>query len=320
MRPESLDTVMMTLEMLKRIPRTGKVTAVALREQLAHAGFERDLRTVQRQLSALCEHLDIDCDDRSKPYGYSWKPNARVFAIQRLSEQEVLLLRLAEEQLRQLLPAALMKSMSSFFDQARQQLQPGLERSKARQWLDKVRVVSVTQPLLAPTVKTDVFEAVSNALYADHWIQLNYTNAAGRTTASKVMPLGLAQQGVRLFLVCCFDGFEEPRSLALHRIQSAVDTRQAFVRLAGFDLKAFDDQGQFGFGYGKVINVVFRLPAAIGFHLTETPLSADQTVRQLRDGRLEFRATVIESGQLRWWLRGFGEQLEMVRPKCLLKG
>ncbi|MCY1248264.1 hypothetical protein D9M72_616780 [compost metagenome] len=47
-------------------------------------------------------------------------------------------------------------------------------------------------------------------------------------------------------------------------------------------------------------------------------MSHDQTFKVLADGRYEFRATVVESQQLRWWLRGFGVDLELKKPLRLL--
>ena len=59
-RPSSLETLAFTLELLKRIPRGRKVTASELWEQLKDAGWQRDLRTVQRQLDELSQHFDIE--------------------------------------------------------------------------------------------------------------------------------------------------------------------------------------------------------------------------------------------------------------------
>lgn len=72
-RTDTMDTVLLTLQLLKRIPRGRKVTAAELQAQLADVGFVRDLRTVQRQLEVVCDHFDIERDTRNKPYGYSWK-------------------------------------------------------------------------------------------------------------------------------------------------------------------------------------------------------------------------------------------------------
>ena len=319
LRASNLDTLVMSLEMLKRIPRVGRISAAELQEQLDSAGFKRDLRTVQRQLEMLSAHFDIERDERSKPYGYSWKSHSQAFAVAHLNEQESVLLALAEQHLRHLLPAALMRSMQGFFEQARLQLGPHRPRTSGRDWLEKVRVVGTTQPLLPPKIQPEVFEAVSNALYANHWLDVSYSNAAGRHVEGRVMPLGLAQQGPRLFMVCRFDGYDDDRSLALHRLRRAADTGLPFSRPSGFDLRRFDDEGRFGFGAGKQIEIVFRLPPDAALHLTESPLSRDQQVKVLRDGRSEFTATVVESQQLRWWLRGFGSALELRKPLRLLE-
>jgi len=316
-RNNNLDTLLMTLEILKRIPRVGKISAPELREQLEEAGFARNLRTIQRQLDLLSEHFDIERDDRSRPYGYSWKRHSVGLALPTLNEQESILLTMAEQQLRHLLPARLMRSMDGFFDQARLKLHPKPGNHAARRWLDKVLVVSLYPRLLPPVLQTGVFENVSNALYSDHWLDLDYRNAAGRRTRKLVMPLGLAQQGARLLLACRFEGYQDDRSLALHRVIKAKDTGLSFERPKDFDLQRYDDDGRFGFGHGKTIELVFRLPIAAGLHLKESPVSEDQRVIE-RGDQYEIRATVVESLQLRWWLRGFGKQLEVIRPKGLL--
>ncbi|MBU1357670.1 MAG: WYL domain-containing protein [Gammaproteobacteria bacterium] len=317
-RASNLETLSMSLELLKRIPRVGKISAPELQAQLGAAGFVRDVRSIQRLLETLSARFDIERDDRSRPYGYRWKSHSQAFSVSHLNEQESVLLSLAEQHLRSLLPAGLMRSMQGFFEQARIQLGPHQQRGRARDWLDKVRVVGTTQPLLPPRVAPEVFEAVSNSLYADHWLDIVYGNAAGKRTQGRVMPLGLAQQGPRLFLVCRFEGYDDDRSLALHRLHSALDSGLAFLRPTDFDLQRFDDEGRFGFGAGRRIALAFRLPKEAALHLTESPLARDQQHRILADGRFEFTATVVESQQLRWWLRGFGDALELRRPKRLL--
>ena len=52
-RPDSLETLQISLELLRRIPKGRAITAPELREQLAEAGFERDMRTIQRQQDLL---------------------------------------------------------------------------------------------------------------------------------------------------------------------------------------------------------------------------------------------------------------------------
>lgn len=314
-RPDTKETVLLALELLRRIPRNRKVSTSELLAQLKDAGIERDLRTIQRQLEMLSEHFDIERDERSKPYGYRWKERAQGLALPMLTEQESLLLTLAEQHLRNLLPANLMKSMDSFFSQARTNLAPhpnaGPNAQRSREWLSKVRVVSTTQPLLPPKVKPGVFEAVSNALYANLWLKVDYKNAAGQHITADVMPLGLAQQGPRLYLVCRFRDYDNERSLALNRVQSATASTLMFERPPEFDLARYDDDGRFGFGNGKLVRLTFDIDTDAGLHLLESPLSADQQVTAAAD-HYEIKATVVDTYQLEQWLRGFGKQVRNV--------
>ena len=314
-RPDTYETVLLALELLRRIPRNSKVSAVELHEQLSGMGVERNLRTIQRQLEMLSEHFDIERDERNKPFGYRWKERAKGLALPMLSEQESLLLTLAEQHLRSLLPAALMKSMEGFFTQARTNLGPNANAKREREWLSKVRVVSETQPLLPPKIIPGVFEEVSNALYGNRWLSVDYKNAAGKKSNAEVMPLGLAQQGPRLYLVCRYKGFGNERSLALHRINAAKALTLTFERPKEFDLRKYDDDGRFGFGEGRRIRLTFRIEKAAGFHLLESPLAPDQQVKEIGN-HFEISATVVETSQLEWWLLGFGDRVNNVRREA----
>jgi len=311
-RPHTLETTLVAIELLRRIPRSRRVTAAQLHQQLQDAGINRDLRTIQRQLDMLTEHYEIERDERNKPYGYRWKELSQGLSLPLLSEQESLLLLLAEQQLRPLLPSRMMNSLDNFFHQARSDLGASHPGKHARQWLKKVRLVSTTQPLLPPKIEDGVFESVSNALYANRWLEVDYKNATGKRKSASVMPLGLAQQGVRLYLVCRYEGYDEERILALHRILSAQLTDRIFEYPANFDLEQYDADGNFGVGNGKRICLRFCIDKEAGFHLLESPLSQDQQV-DVRDDCFEITATLVDTAQLTWWLSGFGEKVWDIR-------
>lgn len=318
-RSDTLETVLLAVELLRRIPRGRKVTASDLHRQLKDAGIDRDLRTIQRQLEMLSEHFEIERDDRSKPYGYRWLEQAKALAVPNLTPQESLLLQLAEEHLKNLLPARLMKSMEAFFSQAKRNLGPDSSARLEREWPSKVRVVATSQPLLPPKIAPGVFETVSEALYSNHWLHLDYQNSGGKRNKVEVMPLGLVQQGPRLYLVCRYRGYDNERNLALHRILAAEMSTLTFDRPKEFDLKKYDDDGRIGFGEGEMVKLVFRIERQAGLHLLETPLSANQQVVELEDGNLEITATVVDSAMLEWWLRGFADAVTNVQKYPAIK-
>ena len=310
-RSDTLETVLLAVELLRRIPRGRKVTASELHLQLKDAGIDRDLRTIQRQLEMLSEHFEIERDDRSKPYGYRWLEQAKALAVPNLTPQESLLLQLAAEHLKNLLPARLMKSMEGFFNQAKRNLGLECNARLEREWPSKVRVVATSQPLLPPKIVSGVFEVVSEALYSNHWLHLDYRNSGGKRNKIEVMPLGLVQQGPRLYLVCRYRGYDNERNLALHRMLSTEMSTLTFDRPKEFDLKKYDDDGRFGFGQGRKIRLTFRITRDAGLHLLESPLASDQLVITLEDGGLEITATVVDSAMLEWWLRGFGDAVSV---------
>lgn len=317
-KDDALTTLKLSLELLKRIPKGRTITTPELRQQLidANSEFERAPRTIQRLLQTLSRFYDIECDDSSKPYRYCWKENAKGLSLPGLSTQESLLLTLAEQQLSSLLPAKLMKSMQGFFTQARGQLDGNSSGKREREWLDKVRVVSASQPLLPPKVDGDVFQQVSDALYGNQWLDVDYKNAEGERKVSRVMPLGLAQQGPRMYLVCRYEGYDNERCLALHRLISAKSSTLTFERPKEFDLKRFDDDGRFGYGDGTKIRLSFTITKEAGLHVVECPLSADQQVVEL-DDVYKITATVVDSAMLKWWLRGFGDGVSGIARKPL---
>jgi predicted DNA-binding transcriptional regulator YafY len=314
-RPDTKETVLLAIELMKRIPRHGSVTVQDLHRQLVGTGLERDERTVMRQLKMLSENFDIERDDRTRPFGYRWKTHAtNGIGITNLSEQESLLLSLAEQHLKTLLPASLMNSMEGFYYQARKNLLPYTDAKREREWLSKIRVVSISQPLLPPTVKPGVFEQVSNALYANQWLNVDYESQSGKRSKADVMPLGLAQQGLRLYLVCRFEGYENERSLALHRFHSAKASTLTFERPKDFNLATYDEEGRFNGGDGARIKLTFQISKEAGKHLLETPLSKDQIVHDLGDD-YKISATVIDSMHLDFWLRGFGDDVDNIRKR-----
>ncbi|MGR5194778.1 helix-turn-helix transcriptional regulator [Vibrio rotiferianus] len=300
------ESLALAFEILKRIPKSHQVTAKELHQQLQHIGIERDLRTIQRNLEMLCDHFDILRDERSKPYGYRWNKSSEGIALPKLSAQEALLLSLAEEYLVKLLPVNITASLDGFFKEAKHKLNPTRDCSKEREWLKKVRVVSETQPLLPPTISTEVFKAISEALFHDRLLNLEYYNAKQEQKSALVMPLGLAQQGQRMYLVCRFDGYDNERTIAVHRVRKAIVSSFGFERPKEFKLSQYDADGRFGFGEGEKISLELLVKEELALLLLETPLSTSQIITKLNN-TYRITATVVDSMQLEQWITGLGE-------------
>lgn len=313
LRNDSLDTALLLMEILKRIPRKYRVTAAELQKQLAAHGYDRNIRTIQRHLDTLSVAFGLERDERSKPFGYRWMDQAQALSLPGLTAQESLLLQLAQAHLQSLLPPKLMRSMEPYFEQAGRNLNVGAlpgdaGARSARQWLRKVRVVPTSQPLLPPKIVPDVFEEVTTALQDNRWLQVQYHNAAHEEHDACVMPLGLVQQGTSLYLVCRFKGYDNERNLALHRMHAAEALLENFTYPDDFDLARYEAAGRFGYGNDERIQLRFCITKTAGLHLTEAHLSEDQQVQEHAD-HYSIQATVVDSAMLTWWLRGFGDEV-----------
>lgn len=313
-----MEGVRIAVHALMMLSHSRKLGTADIHAQLAAQGFERSRRTIQRLMDDLCETFEVERDASSKPYGYRWKPNSRGLGLPRVDEREALVLLLARQHLEPLLPSSVLQAMDSLFDDARRLLDPLNGQRELRTWPFKVAVVSQIQPLRPPRVEPYVIAVVTEALKADQWLEISYRNFEGDVhTGKRVMPLALVQQGVRLFLVCQFEGYTDRRHLALHRIQGATNTGLAFDR-PEFDLNSYVREGRFGFGEGEVISLVLEIDENVADLLSETPVSEDQRIERCGDGRFELTATVVRSEQLRWWLRTYGGAVRVVAPAGLL--
>ncbi|MCQ9120855.1 WYL domain-containing protein [Rodentibacter pneumotropicus] len=302
------------LEILRFIPKTGAITAAEVQKKLKDLGIKRDIRTIQRQMQKLCEQFDIECDMRDRPYGYRWKPNAKGLDLPILNEQQSLVLMLAKQYLKGILPAGIMNSMDGFFQQAEYNLVYDNHKKSGAEWLDKVAIAPTAQPLLPAQIDPQIFSEISTALYHNRLLKVHYRNQSGIEHQAEVKPLALVQQDPAHYLVVQYEN-DKIKHLALHRFITAKATTFTFERPV-FNLKNYLAEQHFGFGNGKKIRFTFRIAKWAGFHLTETPLSTDQTMIDEGETYL-IQATVVESEMLNWWMAKFGEDIKEISREMI---
>jgi predicted DNA-binding transcriptional regulator YafY len=183
-------------------------------------------------------------------------------------------------------------------------------------------VVPQWQTLIAPNINNKAEAAIYEALLRGQQLEVKYLKR-GEVRAEKriVNPLGIVLQGVVHRLICTMDEDpKSPRHLPIHRFKSAEWNGNNAMTPKGFNMDSFIESQNIGFLVSKKplsLEVIFE-PMA-GFHLTETPISKDQILKQLEDGRYLLKVKLPDTSQLRWWLLGFGGQIEIIRPVSLRK-
>jgi predicted DNA-binding transcriptional regulator YafY len=125
------------------------------------------------------------------------------------------------------------------------------------------------------------------------------------------------QRGAVTYLLATVSTHQDVRLFALHRFQTAEMLDEPVVRPKGFDLDKYIATGAFGFGAGNEIKLEAAFSHDAAAHLYETPLSQDQLLKPLDKERVKVSATVSDTSQLRWWLLGFGGEVEVLKPNSL---
>lgn len=304
------------LRMLPRAPR--KLDGATIERRLAHEGCHVGRRSIQRDLLALSSVFPLVCDDRSKPYGWSWARDASALEVPALDPHAALVLHLAAGLLAPLLPRATLELLHGHFQRAREVLN-ALGDGEVGAWPDKVHVVSRSQPLGAPDVLPELLLPVYRGLFEGRVLAVGYQRfGATRPRRFQVHPLGLvAREGV-LYLVGRVSGTARPVQLALHRLTRAELTARLVRPPEGFDLSAYVASGAFGVLVADAespLRATVRGPL-VGI-LQEQPLAADQRLEPLEDGRWSLVADVPHTQKLRAWILGYGSMITVEAPASL---
>lgn len=316
MKAAAEQTLVRQLEMLRAVPRAPRrIEASALQAKLSAAGYEVSRRTIERDLHALSALFPLVLDDRSKPYGWSWSKDAKLDLLPGMSSSQAVALLLARAHLQRLLPRALRDELEGLFDVAERTV----AASGWRDWHQRTGVVGMHLDLLPAEFAPDVLEAVQAAMAKKRCLRVSY-RPKGNDTASEyiVHPLGVLMRGPSMYLVGTLFDYADVRQLAMHRIQSAEFTEERRREPKGFRFGDYIEAEGSSIGSEGAVRVLLRFDAAAAEHLRDTPLSADQGWREIEGGsRIEIAATVEDDLRLRWWLLGFGAQVEVVAPSGL---
>ncbi|MFZ5724427.1 MAG: helix-turn-helix transcriptional regulator [Pseudomonadota bacterium] len=313
------DTTLRYIRMLDCIPvEPRKIAARDVREQLLAAGHDISARSVERDLEKLQAIFPLVKDDRSRPYGWSWLRDAARVDIQPIDKVSALTLKLAHDHLAPLLPASVLKILAPRFAAA-EKLLAGDGRDLAR-LPSRIRVKSRGQKLAVPAIDHGILETIYDALQDGIRVKLTYgaRRNEGKAREYEADPLGVVFVDGVVYFVCHLHR-EESRiaHLPLQRIKAVRRLDTPARTPAGFDLDAFVD-ANFDYPVGdRPLKLVFRMERVTATHLHERPLAKDQKIDDDGTTHAIVRATVPDTQQLRWWLLGFGDKVEVLAPAAL---
>ena len=288
-----------------------------LQEILLREGIDISLRTIQRDLNQISLRFPIE-SSKTVPQGWRWRSDAPIQSLPHMTSSQAVTFMMVEEHLKHLLPPSLIEEMNPWFDLARRSLST---QNNVRQWINRVRIVPATQPLIPPVVEKQAQQAIYEGLLQDKQLECVYQgrNLSGEEKTYILNPLGLVQKGAIIYLICTRQDKTDIQTFALHRFKSASVLNSRAMHPVDFDIDAYIDSGALGFrvDYNQATqNIVLKLIMSEqdAHYFDESQLSKDQTIEKLADGLAQVTANVPFTSQLVWWLRGFGNKIQQIEP------
>ncbi len=302
------------------------VTGSEITTYLKKQGYSAKIHSIRRDLKALLEtHLQLECNDNCRgdkepknglAYGYRWtssdKPESGGITL-----TEALSLVMVERYLSHTLPVLLIDALQDIFHQAHQTLELH-KKSQMTHWPEKFCVIPSSQPLIPPELDHEILAVVHEALLFEKQLKVTY-QVPNRKEAKtyRLHPLGIIQRGPVTYLAAMANDYENVFLYALHRMQMAVKLEQDCRIKIGFTLAEFAEQ-QGHFGSGNIIHFKAIICDHLASILEETRLSNGQAITaDNNSGYREITADVADTWQLRWWILGEGDRIEVLEPETL---
>ena len=314
------DTVLRQISMLELIPRyPAKTFTNEIKDKLENLGYETTLRTIQRDLHELSRILPIVSDERSQPFGWSWKKDAKGYESPAMDPIQALTFSLAAQYLEPLMPKANFKRIEAFFNRAESVLIDN-EKSKLNKWRKRVKVIPENIRFKDPKINLEVRQKLYRAVYEGIQIKTLYKKRGNETADERHMhPLGIVIKGSMHYLICMMNEDPiEPRYLPLQRFERVELLDETVKEPRNFDLKEFIHKNNLGFAHSNELYTFEAIfDKTMAYHLLETPLNDTQTIEEMDNNKLRIRARIPDTLQFEQWIMSFGSDVEVIKPKKL---
>jgi predicted DNA-binding transcriptional regulator YafY len=307
---------------LRIIPREPHaISTAALHDQLAIEGFICSRRTVERDLNQLESFgFGFTCDDTAVPNLWFWLKEASI-NLPVMSVTDALLLCMVNDYLIPILPPKLLSALEPQFKCAKNMLESISKTNPIGTWSDKVISIPAMQRLIPPNVASGVMEEVASGLIYERQLSIHYRSRSTGITSELILnPLGLIQRGLVFYLIATSWEYKDLRRYALHRMEKVKVLDSSIIKLPNFNLKAYIEEGYGDFGKGNKLQLVLLVSPSLAEHLSECQLDINQIIEEAKDssGWSLIRATVADTPQLDWWLRGLGNEVKLVSKRLII--
>lgn len=331
-------SLMRQWQLLQLLPQHGPGATVSELLAALQDQFQVQVRrrTVERDLETLSLVFPLDCNDKSKPFGWFLSQSLH---LPKMGLPEALLLHLTEPELASLVLGTVRPLLTERLAEAARLVRDSVQ-SKKWQLSEKLAFVPTPQLQQAPVIDAKVLSTVQSALMEDFCVEIDYQspyrvpvavaaeNAATESaakqalkTASKYLlhPLALVQNGMQLYLVAIVDGYCDTRLFAMQRISAAQVTKKPAERPADFKLQPYLTSGALQFvSEPAPFTLCARVDTTLANLLAEAPLGTQMHLEQaVEPGWWQLTTDISDSWNFRLWLQSQGSRVEVISPLWL---
>jgi predicted DNA-binding transcriptional regulator YafY len=179
----------------------------------------------------------------------------------------------------------------------------------------KIRIEQVTRS----SDKSNAYQAIVEAIAKRSVVQIDYQSfTEWEQISTKLRPYQLIFSRRSWYVIGRSSLHRDVRMFNVARIVSLKLLKQRFVIPRSFDLDEYlGNAWHLIPTEGSDSHIVVRFKSLVAGNVAAVMWHKTQKTKFLPDGSLEFRATVSGLTEIAWWILGYGDQAEVLRPAKL---
>ncbi len=293
------------------------LTTSEIRSKLDGMNFTITQRQVQRDLGDLeSRYRGLVKRERVGKENLFSLPSGALPSAGIMKRNEAVALRILETQCARSFPERIWVSLRPYFHSALELLKKDALNNRRVPLADKVVDVPFGVSYLPPKISDEVLDEILQALEDEQKLEITYQPVNKTASKSIVLPLGVASQANRLYLIARRDGSDKTLPFAVTRIQEAKRCAgEKFWYPKDFNLQEFAEKAMKYAASDEVITLKAMLKDThLVQTLRETPINITQKIQDQKDGSILLTIDIEDTWALSWWVFSQAELIEVLEP------
>ncbi len=212
-----------------------------------------------------------------------------------------------------------------FYEPARRaalKLESSLPRALQEELQSITRAIQINVKQVTPLEdKQDVYQQLVDAIASRRVVRINYESLTEwETITTKLRPYRLLFSRHSWYVIGRSSLHTETRTFNLSRISELTTLKEKYAVPRGFNLDRYLRNAWHLIpepGRDRIVEVRFK--PLVARNVAEVVWHKTQQVEFQDDGGLNFRVQVSGLNEIAWWILGYGDQAEVLRPAKLRK-